>query len=169
MSITLSEAETILAAAKAEARSMGVTISATVVDARGDFKAGFRMDGVGWFTADVCRGKAFASANFGVPTTDLAELAGNPVFQSLVAMQGGRMVLGKGAVPIKKGDDVIGAIGVSGGTAQEDEDIAHCRGPGHLAPAHIKKTRKYRPKNGSIQTWTTARWLSTCTGRPAAR
>ena len=34
------------------------------------------------------------------------------------------MVLGKGAVPIKKGDDVIGAIGVSGGTAQEDEDIA---------------------------------------------
>ena len=124
MSITLSEAETILAAAKAEARSMGVTISATVVDARGDFKAGFRMDGVGWFTADVCRGKAFASANFGVPTTDLAELAGNPVFQSLVAMQGGRMVLGKGAVPIKKGDDVIGAIGVSGGSAQEDEDIA---------------------------------------------
>ena len=82
MSITLSEAETILAAAKAEARSMGVTISATVVDARGDFKAGFRMDGVGWFTADVCRGKAFASANFGVPTTDLAELAGNPVFRA---------------------------------------------------------------------------------------
>ena len=104
MSITLSEAETILAAAKAEARRMGLGVSATVVDARGDFKAGFRMDGVGWFTADVCRGKAFASANFGVPTTDLAELAGNPVFQSLVAMQGGRMVLGKGAVPIKKGD-----------------------------------------------------------------
>ena len=103
---------------------MGLGVSATVVDARGDFKAGFRMDGVGWFTADVCRGKAFASANFGVPTTDLAELAGNPVFQSLVAMQGGRMVLGKGAVPIKKGDDVIGAIGVSGATAQEDEDIA---------------------------------------------
>ena len=68
MSITLSEAETILAAAKAEARRMGLGVSATVVDARGDFKAGFRMDGVGWFTADVCRGKAFASANFGVPT-----------------------------------------------------------------------------------------------------
>ncbi len=124
MSITLSEAETVLAAAKAEARRMGVGISATVVDARGDFVAAFRMDGVGWFTADVCRGKAFASANFGVPTTDLMELAGNPVFQSLVQMQGGRMVLGKGAVPIKKGDQVIGAIGVSGATAQEDEDIA---------------------------------------------
>ena len=124
MSITLTEAEQVLEACKAEAKRMGVGVSATVVDSRGDFKAAFRMDGVGWFTADVCRGKAYASANFGVPTTDLMDRASNPVFQSLVQMHGGRMVLGQGAVPIKKGDQVIGAVGVSGATAQEDEDIA---------------------------------------------
>lgn len=125
MSITLSEAEAVLNAVKAEAKRLGLVVSATVVDSRGDFKAAFRMDGANWFTADVCRGKAFASANFGVPSADLTERAGNPVFQSLVAMHGGRIVLGQGAVPLKKGDQVIGSVGVSGASAQEDEDIAN--------------------------------------------
>ena len=70
MSISLTESEKVLEAAKAEAKRLGLAVSAAVVDSRGDFKAGFRMDGAGWFTADVCRGKAFASANFGVPSGD---------------------------------------------------------------------------------------------------
>ena len=124
MSISLTESEKILEAAKAEAKRLGLAVSVAVVDSRGDFIAGFRMDGAGWFTADVCRGKAFASANFGVPSGDLTDRASMPVFQSLLAMHGGHIVLGQGALPLTRGDQVIGAIGVSGASAQEDEDIA---------------------------------------------
>ena len=124
MSITLEEAEKVVLAGKAEAEKMGVRVSIAVVDARGDLKAAVRMDGVGWFTSDVARAKAFASANFGVPSGDLTGRADLPVFRSLVAMQGGHLVLGQGAVPIKRDDQVMGAVGVSGATAQEDEEIA---------------------------------------------
>ncbi len=124
MSINLEEAEKVVAAGKAEAERMGLAVSVTVVDARGDFKAGIRMDGVGWFTSDVSRAKAFASANFGVPSGDLTDRADIPVFRSLVVMQGGHLVLGQGAVPLMRGDQVVGAVGVSGATAQQDEDIA---------------------------------------------
>ncbi|MFQ5934396.1 MAG: heme-binding protein [Dehalococcoidia bacterium] len=118
MSITLSQAEKVLEAAKAEAVRLGVEVSVTIVDLRGDFKAGFRMDGADWYTAEVCRGKAFASANFGVPSGDLSEEASLPVFQSLLVMLGGRVVLGQGGVPIMQGDQVIGGVGVSGASAQ---------------------------------------------------
>lgn len=124
MPITLADAEKAIQAGKAEAERLGVGVSISVVDPRGDLKAAIRMDGVGWFTADVASGKAIASANFGVPTTDLADRADIPVFRALVTMQGGHLVLGQGAVPINRGDEVIGAVGVSGATAQEDEDIA---------------------------------------------
>ncbi|MFQ5934143.1 MAG: heme-binding protein [Dehalococcoidia bacterium] len=124
MSITLAEAEKVVQAGKAEADRLGVKVSISVVDARGDLKASVRMDGVGWFTSDVSRGKAFASANFGVASGDLADRADIPVFRSLVTMAGGHLVLGQGAVPLLRGDEAIGAVGVSGATAQEDEDIA---------------------------------------------
>ncbi|MFQ5872699.1 MAG: heme-binding protein [Dehalococcoidia bacterium] len=124
MSITLAEAEKVVQAGKAEAEKMGVGVSISVVDPRGDLKAAVRMDGVGWFTSDVARAKAFASANFGVPSGDLTDRADMPVFRSLVAMQRGHLVLGQGAIPITRGEEVIGAVGVSGATAQEDEDVA---------------------------------------------
>ena len=124
MSITLSQAEKVVDAAKAEAVRIGVEVSVVIVDPRGDFKAGFRMDGADWYTAEVCRGKAFISANFGMPSGELEKSASAPALQSIFAMQGGRVVYGQGAVPIKQGDQVIGGVGVSGASAQEDEDIA---------------------------------------------
>ena len=124
MSLTLAEAEKVIRASVAKAERMGLKVSIAVVDGRGDLKASVRMDGVSWLTSDTARGKAFASANFGVPSGALSDRLDTPVFRSLVAMQGGHLVLGQGAVPIKKGDQVIGAVGVSGATSQEDEDIA---------------------------------------------
>jgi uncharacterized protein GlcG (DUF336 family) len=124
MSMTLAEAEKAIQAGKAEAERLGVEVSISVLDSRGDLKAAIRMDGVGWYTSDVARGKAFASANFGVPTSELADMADIPVFRSLVAMHGGHLVLGQGAVPVLRGDEVIGGVGVSGASAQQDEDIA---------------------------------------------
>ena len=81
MSITLSEAETVLAAAKAEARRMGVGYKRDRSRLPGVI-SWLRSGWTGWggLRRTCVGGRRYASANFGVPTTDLMELAGNPVF-----------------------------------------------------------------------------------------
>ncbi len=124
MSITLAQAEKALQAAKAKAQQMNVKISIAVVDPRGDPVAALRMDGANYLTYDNARGKAFAAAIFGRPSGELTARADNPVFRSVLIREAGRIIPGQGAVPIKRGDQVIGAIGASGGTSQEDEDAS---------------------------------------------
>lgn len=124
MPITLTQAERALQAAKTKAAQLGIRVSIAVVDARGDLLTMARLDGARWYTTDVCRGKAFASATFGQPSGELAARADSPVFRSLVTMQGGRIIPAKGALPIRQGEELVGAIGVSGGTADQDEEVA---------------------------------------------
>lgn len=122
--ITMAEAERILQAAKQKALEMGVQIAISVVDARGDLVAMVRLDGALWRTAPISRGKAYASAAFGTPSADLTERANNPVMRALMQMEDGQIIPQQGALPIKRGNDLLGAVGVSGATSQEDEDIA---------------------------------------------
>lgn len=124
MALTLAEAETILQTAKAKAIQMGVIVAISVVDPRGDLVAMIRMDGALWRTASVARGKAFASVAYGVPSADLMARADTPVMRALVMMEQGELIPQQGALPIKRDDEVIGAVGVSGAAAHEDEDIA---------------------------------------------
>ena len=65
-----------------------------------------------------------AAACFGRSGEDLAENAQAPVFRGLMAMEGGHMIPGKGALPAYRDGELVGAVGGSGGTAQEDEDAA---------------------------------------------
>ena len=122
--LTLGEAEKILAAAKAKVLEMGAPMGVSVVDPRGDLIAMFRVDGARWRTAPVSRGKAAASAAFGRPSGELTESAQAPVFRALMAMEGGHMIPGQGAVPVYRNGELIGAVGGSGGTAQQDEDAS---------------------------------------------
>ena len=124
MPITLKEADEIVRAARANAESVHINISVAVVDQRGDLVAFVRMDGARHFTADVSRGKATVSAFFGQPSGVLAERAGNPVFQSLNQINQGHLMFAQGAVPITRDGEIVGAVGVSGGTGQQDEDAA---------------------------------------------
>ena len=124
MSLTISETEPMVQAAKNKALQLGVNVSIAVVDARGDLLALLRLDGARWYTADVCRGKAFASATWGRPSAELQERADSPVIRAIGIMQGGRIIPAKGALPISQDSQVIGAIGVSGGTADQDVEIA---------------------------------------------
>jgi uncharacterized protein GlcG (DUF336 family) len=123
-SLTLAEAEQILAAAKAKVMEMGAKMSVSVVDPRGDLLTMFRTDGASWRTPPISRGKAVAAACFGRSGEDLAENAQAPVFRGLMAMEGGHMIPGKGALPAYRDGELVGAVGGSGGTAQEDEDAA---------------------------------------------
>ncbi|MBI2165485.1 MAG: heme-binding protein [Chloroflexi bacterium] len=123
-SITLAEAERVLQAAKAKALQIGVRVGITVVDSRGDPVIALKTDGANHFTFDASRGKAHVSAVFGVPSGETAARADSPVFRSLVMMEGGRLIFSIGAVPLKQGSEVIGAIGVGGATGEQDEEIA---------------------------------------------
>ena len=123
-SLTLAEAEQILAAAKAKVLEIGARMSVSVVDPRGDLITMFRTDGASWRTPPISRAKAVAAACFGRPSGELTENAQAPVFRGLMAMEGGHMIPGQGALPAYRGNELVGAVGGSGGTAQEDEDAA---------------------------------------------
>ena len=123
-SLTLAEAERILAAAKAKVLQMGAKMSVSVVDPRGDLIAMFRTDGASWRTPPISRAKAVAAACFGRSSAELTENAQAPVFRGLMAMEGGHMIPGQGALPAYRGGELVGAVGGSGGTAQQDEDAA---------------------------------------------
>ena len=122
--LTLAEAEQILAAAKAKVLSMGAKMSVSVVDPRGDLIGMFRTDGASWRTPPISRAKAVAASCFGRPSGELTENALAPVFRGLMAMEGGHMIPGQGALPVYRDGELIGAVGGSGGTAQEDEDAS---------------------------------------------
>ena len=122
--LTLAEAEVMLAGAKAKVLEMGARMSISVVDARGDLITMMRTDGASWRTPPISRAKAVASSCFGRASGELTENAMAPVFRGLMAMEGGHMIPGQGALPIFKDGEIVGAVGGSGGTAQEDEDAA---------------------------------------------
>ena len=123
-SLTLAEAEQALAAAKAKVIEMGAKMSVSVVDPRGDLIVMFRTDGAAWRTPPISRGKAVAAACFGRSSGELADNAQSPVFRALMAMEGGHVIPGQGALPVYRDGELIGAVGGSGGTSQQDEDAA---------------------------------------------
>lgn len=123
-SLTLAEAETVLAGAKAKVVELGLKMSISVVDPRGDLITMFKMDGAPWRTPSVSRAKAVASASFETASGNLTDNAQAPIFRGFMAMEGGHMIPGQGALPIFKNGEIVGAVGGSGGTAQEDEDCS---------------------------------------------
>lgn len=124
MSLTLDEANRIAAATLAKAGALDIRISVAVCDVGGRLLAFQRMDGAMWAGAYGCQGKAIASAAFGRPSGDLTEREAHPTFRAIVAHEGGHMILGQGGVPLLRNGVVVGAVGVGGGTGQQDEDCA---------------------------------------------
>lgn len=121
--LTLSEAEEIIAGAKVKMDEMGVKLSVSIVDGRGDLIALARVDGASWRTPYISQGKAVASATWGLSSADMAARWSEPIFPGFMALQGGRFIPSQGALPIYKNGELVGAAGGSGGTPQEDEDV----------------------------------------------
>ena len=124
MTLTLEEANRISQGAIAKAKDINIKISVAVCDAGGRLMAFQRMDNAIWASAYGSQGKAVASAAFGRASGLLTERADHPTLRGIAAAEGGPMFYGQGAVPILRNGVVIGACGVGGGTAQEDEDCA---------------------------------------------
>ena len=122
MSITLAEASRMIEAALAKAAEIDVKVSIAVCDSGGSLLAFGRMDGASPVSAIVSQGKAAASAGFGRPSGTLQ--ADSPVIQAVIAAMGGRMLPAQGAVPVVKNGELVGSIGGSGATAEQDEECA---------------------------------------------
>ena len=123
MSLTLEEANRMAGAAIGKAQELGVRLSVAVVDSGGHLMAFNRMEGANFITATVAQGKAVAAAGFGRPSGSLP--ADSPVIQAVIAAHGGRMLPAQGAVPVVRDGELIGAIGGSGATAEQDEECAN--------------------------------------------
>ena len=124
MSLTLEEANRIVAGAIEKARQLNIKVSAAVVDAGGRLVALQRMDNAIWASAYGSQGKAVASAAFGRTSGEMQARADAPTPRGIAAASGGEMIMGQGAVPIIRNGVIEGACGVGGGTSQEDEDCA---------------------------------------------
>lgn len=127
MSLTLLAAQTITAAALAEARARGAKpLAIIVLDAGGHPVAFAREDGATMFRHDIARAKAVGALGMGDDTRVIAERAkGNPAFfQSVTAVVGGNIAFSPGGVLIRDGAAVVGAVGISGDTGDCDEECA---------------------------------------------
>jgi uncharacterized protein GlcG (DUF336 family) len=117
----------IMAAAGAKATEMNKGVSIAIVDITGAMLHFERFGNVASYTAAIAEGKATGSAFTGRDSAMLEKMAadGSPVYDAIAGqLTGRRFVPRQGAVAITDASGVIGAIGVSGGTSQEDEDIA---------------------------------------------
>jgi uncharacterized protein GlcG (DUF336 family) len=126
--LTLAQANTILAAALAAVPEGARPMAVVVLDESGHLKAAQRADGASMFRIEVATGKAWAAVGMGVSSRELARRAkDNPVFfTSLATTSQGRFLAQTGAVLIKSREgEVLGAVGASGGTGDEDEAICN--------------------------------------------
>jgi len=123
--MTLQMAETAVRAAQDKAKALGTPMTVTVVDEAGRLVLSARGDGTGFFTPETSRAKAVAAAAFKRPTKELAELAAQGGFWSLVpSVLQGQVLPTLGGTPIVSGGQVIGGIGCGGGTGLQDQECA---------------------------------------------
>jgi len=124
--MTLEMAEKIGKAALARAAEMGRPMSASVVDESGRLVYYSRADGAGFFTFDTSRAKAMASASFRRSTLEITEnKEANPLlWYSLPSVVPAQALPSPGGLPIIRDGRVIGAVGLGGGSPEEDHTCA---------------------------------------------
>jgi uncharacterized protein GlcG (DUF336 family) len=123
--INLETARKVIAAAEKKAAEIGQPMNIAVVDAGGNLVAHVRMDNAWIGSIDISINKAFTSRAFDISTKDLAghSQSGNQFF-GIHASNHGRIMIFAGGIPLKEGGKVVGAIGVSGGSGEQDHAVA---------------------------------------------
>ncbi|HSC08225.1 MAG TPA: heme-binding protein [Steroidobacteraceae bacterium] len=123
--LTLEDARTVIAAAEEKARELEQPMNIAVADAGGNLVAHVRMDNAWLGSIDISIKKAFTSRAFDVSTKELAKLSqSGSQFFGIHASNEGRVMIFAGGVPLKRAGKVVGAIGVSGGSGDQDHAVA---------------------------------------------
>jgi len=125
MNITLAQAETIIAAAKEKAADINTKMNICVVDTGSNMVAFVRNDGAWLGSVDIAIKKAKTAMFFQMDTADLSPLVqpGKPLY-NIEHSNGGLITFPGGAVIKNENGEIIGAIGVSGSTVDDDEKVA---------------------------------------------
>lgn len=123
--VTLDDARRVIAAAEKKTTEIGQPQNIAVADAGGNLIAHVRMDGAWIGSIDIAIKKAFTSRAFDIATKELAALSqpGKPFF-GIHASNDGRVMIFACGIPLKRDGRVVGAIGVSGGSGEQDQAVA---------------------------------------------
>lgn len=123
--ITLTDARRIIAAAEKKADEIGQPMNIAVADAGGNLVAHVRMDNAWLGSVDISIKKAWTSRAFDITTKDLGENSqSGDQFFGIHASNNGKVMIFAGGIPLKKDGKVVGAIGVSGGSGEQDHSVA---------------------------------------------
>jgi uncharacterized protein GlcG (DUF336 family) len=124
-SLSLAGARLVLDRALAHAEQLNVPVCAAVTDRAGHLLAFVRMDGAPLLSAQIAQNKAYSVVAFnGLPTHAWWDaIADDPSLRSGI-VHTDRLVIFGGGVPVEHAGEVVGAIGVSGGSADQDCAIA---------------------------------------------
>ena len=123
--LRLEDARRIIAAAEAKAGEIGQPMNIAVADAGGNLIAHVRMDNAWLGSVDISIKKAWTARAFDITTKDLADNSqSGDQFFGIHASNDGRVMIFAGGIPLKKDGKVVGAIGVSGGSGEQDHAVA---------------------------------------------
>lgn len=124
-SLTLEDARRVIAAAEAKAIEIGQPQDIAVVDAGGNLKAHVRMDTANIGSIHISINKAYTSIAFQCQTKDLSDITRpDQDLYGLNDAHGGRIVVFPGGIPLVRDGHIVGAIGVSTGTIEQDQIVA---------------------------------------------
>ncbi len=125
MSVTLEDARRVIAAAEARADEIGQPMNIAVVDGGGNLVAHVRQDGAWIGSVNISINKAWTSKAFDIATKDLGDNA-QPTqqFYGIHATNGGKVAIFAGGIPLSRDGVVVGAVGVSGGSGEQDQAVA---------------------------------------------
>lgn len=125
MTVTLEDARRVIAAAEKRADAIGQPMNIAVVDAGGNLVAHVRQDGAWIGSVNISINKAWTSRAFDIATKDLGDNA-QPTqqFYGIHATNGGKVAIFAGGMPLSRDGVVVGAVGVSGGSGEQDQTVA---------------------------------------------
>lgn len=121
-SITREAAAALIGHAQAAARSLGIEVAVAITDATGELKAFERDDGARFLTASISVDKAWTATSYGVSTRQWTAILERPMAAQLAHRP--RFVAVGGGCPIFDGTQLVGGIGISGGNAEQDHQVA---------------------------------------------
>jgi len=123
--VNLEDARKIIAAAEKKAKELRQPMNIAVADGGGNLIAHVRMDGAWIGSIDIAINKAYTSRAFDISTRELAESSQpGQQFFGIHASNGGRVMIFAGGVPLRRQGKVVGAVGVSGGSGEQDQAVA---------------------------------------------
>jgi uncharacterized protein GlcG (DUF336 family) len=125
LSVDLADARHIIAAGERKAVELGIPYNIAVVDVGGGLVSHVRMDGAWLGSVDIAINKAWTARAFDASTEDLSHMtqSGQQGF-GLNTTNGSKVVIFGGGIPLKRDGVVIGAVGASGGSVEQDVAVA---------------------------------------------